>query len=208
MLSGDGKVQTNKCLFIDTGLVCDLTVRQKSIYLAEQGGRSRPELKNWVSGRLSPSALSQLGMRVLHHPTRSVTSAGHTGGKSNGMSCTPQAPSLWREQACFGFTSRINNEEAPWWLWPDQGQYHCQQCTRKCYVSVLHFGMTMKLNIGFSFFWSKLLGSFIVCTSIKRRDSGLTFSPSTCFLTRKCFITFILIRDCGHRKTHMHFNLI
>ena len=108
MVSGDGKVQTNKCLFIKPGPVCDLTVCQKSIYLAEQGGRSRPGLKNWVSGRLSPSALSQLGMRVLHHPTRSVTSAGHTGGKSNGVSCTPQAPSLWRNQACFGFTSRVN----------------------------------------------------------------------------------------------------
>lgn len=112
-VSEDGKVQTNKCLS-KPGPVCDLTVCQKSIYLAEQGGRSRPGLKNWVSGRLSPSALSQLGMRVLHHPTRSVTSAGHTGrgggwgGKSNGVSCTPQAPSLWRNQACFGFTSRIN----------------------------------------------------------------------------------------------------
>lgn len=81
MVSRDGEVQTNKCLFIKAGPVCDLTVCQKSIYLAEQGGRSRPGLKNWVSGRLSPSALSQLGMRVLHHPTRSVTSAGHTGGK-------------------------------------------------------------------------------------------------------------------------------
>lgn len=108
MVSGDEKVQTNKCLFIKAWPVCDLTVCQKSIYLAEQGGRSQPGLKNWVSGRLSPSALSQLGMRVLHHPTCTVTSAGHTGGKSNGMSCTPQVPSLWRNQACFGFTSRIN----------------------------------------------------------------------------------------------------
>lgn len=29
--------------------------------------RGRTDLKIWVSGRLSPSAHSQLGMRVLHH---------------------------------------------------------------------------------------------------------------------------------------------
>lgn len=48
----------NKCWFIKAGPVCDLTVCQKSIYLAEQGGRSRAGLKNWVSGRLTFSALS------------------------------------------------------------------------------------------------------------------------------------------------------
>lgn len=32
----------------------------------------------------------------------------HGGGKSNGVSCSPQAPSLWCDQACFDFTSRIN----------------------------------------------------------------------------------------------------
>ncbi len=120
MVSGDGKVQTNKCLFIKAGLVCDLTVCQKSIYLAEQGGRSQPGLKNWVSGRLSPSALSQLGMRVLHHPTRSVTSAGHTGGKEQwdvvhftSTFLVAQPGLLW-----FHLTHQLhmNKEEAPWWL--------------------------------------------------------------------------------------------
>lgn len=130
MVSGDGKVQTNKCLFIKAGPVCDLTVCQKSIYLAEQGGRSRPGLKNWVSGWLSPSALSQLGMRVLHHPTRSVTLAGQQGGKSNGVSWSPQAPSSWRNQACFGFTSRINTLVAA----HDQGQYLWPQYTEKYFV--------------------------------------------------------------------------
>lgn len=100
--------------------MCDLTVCQKSIYLAEQGGRSRPGLKNWVSGRLSPSALSQLGMRVLHHPTCSVTPAGQPGGKSNGVSSSPtstflvaQAGLLW-----FHLTHQLhmNKEEAPRWL--------------------------------------------------------------------------------------------
>lgn len=59
-------------------------VCQKSIYLPEQGGRGRPGLKKWLSGRLSPSALSQAGMRVLHHLTWSVTSgAGERGGESS-----------------------------------------------------------------------------------------------------------------------------
>lgn len=84
------------------------SVCQKSIYLPEQGGRSRPGLRKWVSGRLSPSALSQLGMRVLHHPTWSVTSAGRTRRgekKRNGVSCT--LASVFQDG--FGFTSRINS---------------------------------------------------------------------------------------------------
>lgn len=79
-----------------------LWLGQKSIYLAEQGGRSRPGLKDWVSGRLSPSALSQHGMRVLHHPTCSVTPAGSTGGKeqwgvalSTSTFLVAQPESLW-----------------------------------------------------------------------------------------------------------------
>lgn len=116
MFAGDGE-KANKQVFIKAGPVCDLTVCQKSIYLAEQGGRSWPGLKNWVSGRLSPSALSQLGMRVLHHPTRSVTPAGQPGGKSNGVSCSPQAPSLWR-LLWFHLTHQLhmNREGALWWL--------------------------------------------------------------------------------------------
>ena len=52
-LSGDGKEQTSVCLSKPG------PVSQKSIYLAEQGGRSRPGLKNWVSGpTLTFSALS------------------------------------------------------------------------------------------------------------------------------------------------------
>lgn len=134
MVSRDGKVQTSKCLFIKAGLVCDLTAGQKSIYLAEQGGRGRPGLKNWVSGWLSPSALSQLGMRVLHHPTRSVTSAGHAGGKSNGMSRSPQAPSSWRERGSASVSSHAptayKQRGSTLVTAHDQGYYHCWQYTR------------------------------------------------------------------------------
>lgn len=120
MVSWDGNVQKNKCLFIKAGPVCDVTLCQKSIYLAEQGGRSRPGLKNWVSGRLSPSALSQLGMRVLHHPTRFCDIGWAHGGKeqwgvvlSTSTFLVVRPCLLW-----FHLTHQLhmNKEEAPWWL--------------------------------------------------------------------------------------------
>lgn len=140
-VSEDGKVQTNKCLS-KPGPVCDLTVCQKSIYLAEQGGRSRPGLKNWVSGRLSPSALSQLGMRVLHHPTRSVTSAGHTGRGWWGvramgcralhkhLPCGATRPALVSPHASTAHEHRGSTFVAA----PDQGHYNSPKYTTKSFV--------------------------------------------------------------------------
>lgn len=112
--------RANKCLLIKAWPECDLTACQKSIYLAEQGGRSQPGLKKWVSGWLSPSVLPQLGMRVLHHPTHPVTSAGQQGGKSNGVSCSPTSAFLVARPGVLWFhlTHRLhmNKEGAPWWL--------------------------------------------------------------------------------------------
>lgn len=95
-------------------------MRQKSIYLPENGGRNRPGLNKWVSGRLSPSALSQLGMGVLHHPTRSVTSAGRVAvvvGGGNGASCNPASvfPLARPGLLWFHLTPRLHmsREEAP-----------------------------------------------------------------------------------------------
>lgn len=79
--SGNGKRKL-KCLFIKAGPVCDLTVCQKSIYLAEQGDRSQPRLKDWVSSRLSPSALS----------------VQNEGAPSSNTHCDTSWASGWKEQ--------------------------------------------------------------------------------------------------------------
>lgn len=124
-------MQKNKTkhLFIKAGPACDLTECQKSIYLAKQGGRSQPGLKNWVSGRLSPSALSQLGMRVLHHPTRSVTTAGQLGGKSNGGVVLSTSTLPVPQQGLLWFSTHASpaHEQRGSTLVTahDQGHYHC-----------------------------------------------------------------------------------
>lgn len=123
------KNQKTKHLFIKAGPACDLTECQKSIYLAKQGGRSQPGLKNWVSGRLSPSALSQLGMRVLHHPTRSVTPAGQLGGKSNGGVVLSTSTLPVPQQGLLWFSTHASpaHEQRGSTLVTahDQGHYHC-----------------------------------------------------------------------------------
>lgn len=177
------------------------SVCQKSIYLPEQGGRSRPGLKKWVSGRLSPSALSQLGMRVLHHPTWSVTSARRMrrGEKEEwGVVHPSQCFSgwLWLHLTHQQHMSRGSNAGAA----PDQGHYSSQHYT---------FWVSVKLTMRSSFIFLrvKLLWSFIVCSSIKRlrlsllQQTGINTSPFVC-------IAFILIRDGGVCEMHMHFNLI
>lgn len=125
---GNGKAQTNKCLFIKAEVRCVIWLWcQKSIYHAEQGGRSRPGLKNWVSGRLSPSALSQLGMRVLHHPTRSVTSAGHMeggGGKEQWGAVLSTSSFLVGRPGLLWFRLHANKEEILWHL---RGHYNRPQ---------------------------------------------------------------------------------
>lgn len=158
---------------------CVIWLCQKSIYLGEQGGRSQPGLKNWVSGRLSPSALSQLGMRVLHHPMRSVTPAGQLGGKSNGVSCSLQTPSVWHDEVYFAFYSRLHctwTKEVPRWLFMikaitaahNKPQKHTVEPHAQLIATILeHLG---------------------VCTN--RQGCCLTFSPSTCLLTRKHFLLF------------------
>lgn len=123
---------------------------QKSIYLAEQGGRSRPGLKKWVSGRLSPSALSQLGMRVLHHPTRSATSAGHTRGKEQWGVVHPASVFLvarpGRLWLHLTHQLHMNKEEAPWWLLLIKVVTTVNNI-QESVLSFAHCKVTMKLNI-------------------------------------------------------------
>lgn len=199
--------------------MCDLTVCQKSIYLAEQGGRSRPGLKNWVSGRLSPSALSQLGMRVLHHPTRSVTPAGQPGGKSNGVSCSPtstflvaQAGLLW-----FHLTHQLhmNKEEAPRWLLMIKAIMAADNKKEYSVFRALESYFKNKIYVQISDFGSSQTGMLQYChfINIDKKDTAKRFALGLLFdfLSFNLFsnkktlpvvcITFILIRDCGHRKT-------